>query len=92
MILQALKKSSKGIISALALGAWSDGAMVMDNLKVGECENQKVTIFIILRYMWAWEWYNRQVKQLETIGYIKRNHPLRCRSTIMQDVRPTIKY
>ena len=45
-------------------------------LEAGDSENQKVTIFNILEYMGAWEWYNGQVKLSQATVRIKKNKPV----------------
>jgi hypothetical protein len=45
-------------------------------LEAGESENQKVTIFNMLEYMGAWEWYDRQVKLSQTTVRTKKNKPV----------------
>jgi hypothetical protein len=45
-------------------------------LKGGESENQKVTIFNILDYLGAWEWYDRQVELSQTTVRTKNNKPV----------------
>jgi hypothetical protein len=42
-------------------------------LDIGSFANQKVTILNILKYIKAWEWYDRQVKLSQATIYIKKN-------------------
>jgi hypothetical protein len=60
-ILQILQQNDKEA-SGSTLNNWSDGSIWMQILEAGESQSQKATIFNILEYMGAWDWYNKQVK------------------------------
>jgi hypothetical protein len=72
-ILQTLREDHKETISVPNLSDWSDGSMWMRVLEAGESEKQKVTIFNMLEYMGAWEWYDRQVKLSQATVRTKNN-------------------
>lgn len=61
-ILQTLQKSHEGTADTPKSSQWSDGFMWIRVLECGSAENQKITIFNMLEYMGAWEWYDSQVK------------------------------
>ena len=42
-------------------------------LEAGESRSRKTTIFNMLEYMGAWEWFDRQVKLSETMVYTDGN-------------------
>jgi hypothetical protein len=75
-ILQTLKEDHKETVSGPNWNAWSDGSMWMRVLEAGESENQRVTIFNMLDYMGAWEWYDRQVELSQTTVRTKNNKPV----------------
>jgi hypothetical protein len=60
----------------MASSNWSDGAMWMRVLEAGESRTRRATIFNMLGYMGAWEWYDRQVKLVEGVVYTRRNGPV----------------
>jgi hypothetical protein len=72
-ILQALDQKT---ISVPNLNEWSDGSMWMRILEAGGSENQKVTIFNILEYMGAWEWYDGQITLSQATLRTKKNKPV----------------
>jgi hypothetical protein len=41
---------------------WSDGSIWKHILEAGEARSRRSTIFNMLEYMGAWEWYDRQIK------------------------------
>lgn len=41
---------------------WSDGSIWIRILQAGESRTRRSTIFNMLEYMGAWEWYDRQIK------------------------------
>ena len=41
---------------------WSDGSIWKHILEAGEARSRRSTIFDMLEYMGAWEWYDRQIK------------------------------
>jgi hypothetical protein len=49
--------------------------MWMQVLEAGESRKQKVTIFNMLEYMDAWEWYDRQVKLSQATVLTKKKKP-----------------
>ena len=75
-ILQTLKEDHKETVSGPNWNDWSDGSMWMRVLEAGESENQRVTIFNMLDYMGAWEWYDRQVELSQTTVRTKKNKPV----------------
>lgn len=44
-------------------------------LEAGESGKQKVTIFNMLEYIGAWEWYDRQVKLSQATVLTKKKKP-----------------
>jgi hypothetical protein len=58
-ILQILWENYKKTINILNLNNWSDDSIWIRILKIGESENQKVTIFNILEYIKIWKWYDK---------------------------------
>jgi hypothetical protein len=52
--------------------------MWVDILEAGSVENQKVTILNMLEYIGAWEWYDSQVRLVQTSGKVltKRGKPV----------------
>jgi len=72
-ILQTLRADGKELSSLPNLGEWSDGSMWMRVLEAGLSETQRVTIFNMLEYMGAWEWYDGQVKLAQVTIHTKRN-------------------
>jgi hypothetical protein len=73
MILQSVQKDHKEVIGVPSLNDWSDGSMWMRVLEAGESQIRKVTIFNMLEYMGAWEWYDRQVKLSQATVRTKKN-------------------
>jgi len=74
-ILQALRDSRLGTLASID---WTSGSMWVDILEAGSAEGQKVTIWRMLEYMGAWEWYDAQVRSLQESGTIhtKKNKPV----------------
>ena len=54
---------------------WSDGAMWIRVLEAGESRTRRATIFNMLEYMGAWEWYDFQVKLAEGVVNTQGNKP-----------------
>jgi hypothetical protein len=52
---------------------WSDGAMWMRVLEAGESRTHRTTIFNMLEYMGAREWYDRQIKLAQGGVYTRGN-------------------
>lgn len=74
-ILQSLRDRPEAVAGSLC-GQWSDGSMWMQVLERGSSENNKVTIFNMLEYMGAWEWYNSQIELAQATICTKKNKPV----------------
>jgi hypothetical protein len=74
---QILQTLQEGYEESISVPNWSDGSMWVKVLEAGESEQQKVTIFNMLEYMGAWEWYNRQVKWLQDTVRTKKKKPVK---------------
>ncbi|KAL4985854.1 hypothetical protein BDW68DRAFT_179306 [Aspergillus falconensis] len=55
---------------------WSDGAIWRTILDQGWTENRRITIFNMLEFMGAWEWYDKQVKYIQQTFHVKRGKPV----------------
>jgi hypothetical protein len=72
-ILLTLQSDHEVIGMARSGNGWSDGAIWVQMLEAGESRSRKTTIFNLLEYMGAWEWFDRQVKLSETMVYTGNN-------------------
>jgi len=73
-ILLTLQNNHEAI--GVASSNWSDGAMCMRVLEAGESRTRRATIFNMLEYMGAWEWYDCQVKLAEGVVHTRGNKPV----------------
>lgn len=78
-IIRTLRKDHEETSSTSNLAGWSDGATWMRVLESGESEKQKATIFSLLGYMGASEWYESQVNLSQAILRTKKNGPVKRR-------------
>lgn len=79
-ILLTLQSDRKVISTASSGNDWSDGAMWVRMLEAGESRNCKTTVFKMLEYMGAWEWYDRQVELSQSSVRTGRNKLVSRRS------------
>ena len=79
-ILQTIRRDRTGdhmgTVSVPYRKKWSSGSMWMRILEMGSSENQKVTIYNMLGYMGAWEWYDTQVTLSKDTARTRKNKPL----------------
>ncbi|OAP53878.1 hypothetical protein AYL99_11900 [Fonsecaea erecta] len=75
-ILQTHRKHSYESSEPSTLDQWTDGSMWMNILRMGSTQHQKTTIFNMIEYIGAWEWYDRQVALAKTWVRSKRNKPV----------------
>ncbi|CEL07121.1 uncharacterized protein CDV56_101378 [Aspergillus thermomutatus] len=64
-ILQSLQGSQPEALAASTSNAWSDGSIWVRVLEMGSSRQRQVTIFNMLEYMGAWEWYDGQVRRAQ---------------------------
>ncbi|KAL2846621.1 hypothetical protein BJY01DRAFT_234522 [Aspergillus pseudoustus] len=64
-ILQSLQGSQPQALAASTRNAWSDGSIWVRVLEMGSSRQRQVTIFNMLEYMGAWEWYDGQVRRAQ---------------------------
>ena len=69
---RTVAQASTHLKESISVPNWSDGSMWMQVLEAGESGKQKVTIFNILEYIGAWEWYDRQVKSSQATVLTKK--------------------
>ncbi|KAL4993993.1 hypothetical protein BDV10DRAFT_189454 [Aspergillus recurvatus] len=55
---------------------WSDGSIWRTILDQGWSENRRITIFNMLEFIGAWEWYDKQVKYIQQTSHVKRGKPV----------------
>lgn len=69
---------------------WSDGSIWIQILQAGESRTRRSTIFNMLEYMGAWEWYNRQIKLTQAKYEAEKKkplHPKTAASYVLSDLR-----
>ena len=57
-------------------GSDPDGLKWMEILEAGTGEHRKRTIFVLLEYMGASEWYNKEIERVQPTLYTKKKQPV----------------
>jgi hypothetical protein len=83
-IMQTLGTDNQKAIPVSNSEQWSDGSTWVQLLDMGFSEKEKVTIFNMLAYMGAYQWYDKQIALTKATALTKKNKPVDDRGAAKQ--------
>lgn len=83
-VLRLFQDDHSEALAASTSDQWSEGSTWVQVLEMGSSRQNQVTIFNMLEYMGAWEWYDGQVKIAQASVFTKKGKPVERRGAATQ--------